>query len=83
MVGGGQVMLGAMKPVNDEVAVAHDGHNTLAMLRRRPEESVIQLLQRLDAAIGTFYESGKRTDEVNPAPSKDHYRPNALSLIHI
>lgn len=76
MVGGGQVMLGSMKPV-DDVAVAHDGHNTLAMLRRRPGESVMQLLERLDAAIGTFQAGGKRVDEINKASANERYEPCA------
>lgn len=33
------------------VAVASDGYNTLAMLRRRRSESLIQILIRLDQAI--------------------------------
>lgn len=72
MVGGGQVMLGSMKPVND-VAVAHDGHSTLAMLRRRPGETVMQLLERLDAAIGIFQAGGARVDEINKASAKERY----------
>ena len=46
----GQITLGQMWPVGC-VAVANGGSNTLAMLKRRPGESFIALLERLDAAI--------------------------------
>ena len=73
IVGGGQIMLGAMRPI-DGVAVAHDGHNTLAMLRRRPDETVQQLLERLDTAIGTALAGGRRVDEINRS-SDERYVP--------
>ena len=44
---GGQIMLGTVRPIVG-AAVAHDGRQTLAMLKRRPDETVEQLLQRLD-----------------------------------
>ena len=47
---GGQILLGTIAPVHG-AAVAHDGRKTLAMLRRRPNESAASLLLRLDAAI--------------------------------
>ena len=46
---GGQIMLGTVKPIVG-AAVAHDGRQTLAMIKRRPDETVEQLLQRLDRA---------------------------------
>lgn len=55
IAGGGQIMLGTLAPVKD-VAVAHDGSKTLAVLRRRPLETVPALLARLDAAIAYFGE---------------------------
>jgi len=62
--GGGQIMLGTMQPIHG-AAVAHDGKKTLAMLRRRPGETVPQLLMRLDEAIGKAKATGQRVDEIN------------------
>lgn len=67
--GGGQVLIGNIKPVNG-VAVAHDGKQTVAMLRRQPNEPVEQLLQRLDSAIAVAKRVGLRVDEIND-PSSD------------
>lgn len=57
------------KPCNETevecVAIATDEHNILAMLVRRPNESLDDLLQRLDAAIEAAYEYDHFTDEVN------------------
>jgi hypothetical protein len=66
MAAGGQVMIGTMKPLHG-VAVAHDGKHTLAMLRRRSEESLTDLLARLDAAIVAAQASGNCVDEINLA----------------
>jgi len=44
-------MLGTVRPIAG-AAVAHDGKQTLAMLKRHPGESVELLLHRLDDAIG-------------------------------
>lgn len=68
-------MLGTMKPI-DGVAIAHDGQQTIAMLRRQPDESVRQLLQRLDAAIAQAHASGQRIDEINQASSEQRYLAN-------
>ena len=62
--GGGQIMLGTMRPI-EGAAVAHDGKKTLAMLRRRPGETVSQLLNRLDEAIGNAKANGQPVDEIN------------------
>jgi predicted RNA-binding protein YlqC (UPF0109 family) len=48
------------------VAVAADGHNSLAMLVRRQGETLAQLLIRLDQAIAKALDYGVFTDEVNP-----------------
>lgn len=61
----GQITVGNVRPVGC-VAVAHDGRQTVSMLRRREEESVTELLARLDLAIGKALNEGIRTDEVNP-----------------
>jgi len=60
----GEVSIGINYPVGC-VAVATDGHNALAMLRRRPGESLMDILQRLDAAIEKAIEQDIYTDEIN------------------
>lgn len=62
----GQITVGNVRPVGCVVAVAHDGRQTVSMLRRREEESVTELLTRLDLAIAKAINEGIRTDEVNP-----------------
>lgn len=70
LIADGEITVGIMYPVGS-VAVATDGHNSLAMLRRRPGESLMDLLQRLDAAIKNAVEQDIYTDEINsPAPGK-------------
>ena len=65
----GQIILGVLRPF-DCVAVAHDGQNSLALLVRRDGESLPQLLQRLDLAVGQALSSNIYTDEVNHSHSK-------------
>ncbi len=69
---GGQIMLGTVKPIVG-AAVAHDGRQTLAMLKRRPDETVEQLLQRLDRAVYTAIDTGTRVDEINQPKSDVRY----------
>ena len=69
---GGQIMLGTIAPVHG-AAVAHDSHKTLALLRRRPNESAASLLTRLDAAIATAQHTGSRVDEINDATRDERY----------
>jgi hypothetical protein len=69
---GGQIMLGTVKPLAN-AAVAHDGRNTLAMLRRRPNEPVKELLVRLDQAIAEARQSGQRIDEINNPEASVRY----------
>ncbi len=66
---GGQILIGTVHPIRG-AAVAHDGHETLAMLRTRPQEPLTDLLLRLDTAIATAKSSGQRVDEINTASSK-------------
>ena len=54
-------------------AIATDGHNTLAMLKRREGETLGQLLTRLDLAIGKAFTEDVFTDEIN-TPLKNSYR---------
>jgi hypothetical protein len=62
---GGNISLGEIPPIPC-AAVATDGHNSLAMLRRRPGERLQDLLVRLDEAIGVAWTEGRFADEINP-----------------
>lgn len=68
LIGDGEITLGILDPVGC-VAVATDGHNTLAMLKRRPNETLAQLLTRLDQAIERAWTEELYTDEINPPVS--------------
>lgn len=61
---GGQITVGALRPVPC-AAIANDEHNCLAMLQRKPGETLPQLLERLDAAIELAWATGQFTDEIN------------------
>ena len=61
----GEITLGQMYPVGC-VAIANDGHNTLAMLVRNDGETLAQLLTRLDQAIAKALDEDIFTDEINP-----------------
>jgi hypothetical protein len=61
----GQIVLGIMKPVGC-VAVAGEGRHSVAMLRRRDGETLMQLMTRLDLAIALAMTDDVFTDEVNP-----------------
>lgn len=60
----GQITIGYMAPF-ECVAIANDEHNTVASLVRRRNESVPELLERLDMAIEAAYEYDQIIDEVN------------------
>jgi hypothetical protein len=60
----GQITVGTIHPVGS-VAIANEGRQTLAMLRRHNGESFLQLLQRLDLAVGKALIDHVCTDEVN------------------
>jgi hypothetical protein len=61
----GQINIGNHQPIGC-IAVANDEHNTLAMLKRRPKESLEDLLSRLDTAIERAIETDNIVDEINP-----------------
>ncbi len=65
-------MIGTLAPIRG-AAVAHEGKKTLAMLRRRQGEAVLELLAPLDAAIATAKSTGSRVDEINDASSDRRY----------
>lgn len=65
----GDITVGRLRPVGC-VATAADEDQSLAMLVRRPGETLLQLLTRLDQAIERAYEEGIPTDEINPPPKQ-------------
>ncbi|OJV48567.1 MAG: hypothetical protein BGO36_16960 [Burkholderiales bacterium 68-10] len=66
---GGQITVGQLAPI-ECAAVATDGHRSLAMLRRRPGETLTELLDRLDLAVALAYVEDVFTDEINvPVPT--------------
>lgn len=69
----GEITVGVLEPVGC-VAVASDEGNTLAMLARRKEETLLQLLTRLDQAIAKAYDEEIFTDEINPPPTRSKTR---------
>jgi hypothetical protein len=60
----GQIVIGYMAPVG-AVAIAAEGRETIAMLRRRKNEPFRQLLMRLDMAIASATIDDVYIDEVN------------------
>lgn len=65
-------MIGSIAPIR-AAAVAHDGTQTLVMLRRRPGEAIQELLARLDLALATAKSTGSRVDEINTPSSNTRY----------
>ena len=62
--GNGDVTIGRIGAARC-AATASDGDQPLAMLVRRPRESLEELLERLDAAIGKAWDDEEYTDEIN------------------
>ena len=60
----GQIVIGYIEPVG-AVAIASEGRQTIAMLRRRKGEAFKQLLARLDVAIEKATIDDVYVDEVN------------------
>jgi len=65
----GGISIGIIPPLKECIAVAHEGRNTLAMLKRRKGESLAQLLSRLDLAIARAHTEDVFTDEINQSAS--------------
>lgn len=74
LIADGEITVGILDPVGC-VAVATDGHTTLAMLKRRPDETLAQLLTRLDHAIERAWTEEIYTDEINPPVSSAFRAP--------
>jgi hypothetical protein len=62
--GAGQVTIGAIRPVPCG-ALASQGRKVLVALVRRDDESVFELLTRLDAALGRVADEHVVVDEVS------------------
>jgi hypothetical protein len=76
--GHGDITIGVVGPVRC-AATAADEDQCLAMLARRPGESLLELLQRLDAAIADAYENNVYIDEINtPLPRRS--KPSAKAI---
>lgn len=60
----GQIVMGYIEPVG-AAAIASEGRQTIAMLRRRTDETFKQLLARLDVAIAKATIDDVYVDEVN------------------
>lgn len=61
---GGEISIGRLHSI-ECAAIACDESNSLAMLQRRHDESLDQLLARLDAAIARAWNEDYFTDEIN------------------
>jgi len=66
----GAITIGVVLPLNECVAIAHEGRHTLAMLKRQKGESLTELLFRLNLAIARAHTEDIFTDEINPANMK-------------
>ena len=62
--GDGEISIGRLGPVRC-AAVACDEGGSLAMLQRKPNETLVKLLERLDKAIEKAWEEEIYTDEIN------------------
>jgi len=61
----GQITIGVLHKSWCIAATADDGHDNLAMLVRRKDETLAELLTRLDLAIAKAQTEGIFTDEIN------------------
>jgi hypothetical protein len=60
---GGHVTLGRMEPI-ECAAIAANGREVFAVLRRRPDESAASLMERLEAALESRAHGGELVNEV-------------------
>ena len=61
---GGHILVGRLDPI-ECAAIAYDGSTAVAMLRRKTAETLPQLLERLDAAVGQAWRTGSVVDDLN------------------
>ena len=62
---GGEITIGAIPSTNLCAITASDPDQCLAMLRVRPDESIVHMLDRIDAAIGHAWVHEEFIDEIN------------------
>jgi len=70
----GQISIGTVGPISC-AAIANDEHNMLAALIRRPDETLKQLLERLDRAVQLAWEHDIFTDEINTPNNASMTKP--------
>jgi hypothetical protein len=61
---GGEITIGALEPIPCVASAATDDECP-ALLKRRRGETFLQLIDRLDEAIGSYFETGDSIDEIN------------------
>jgi hypothetical protein len=61
---GGKIEIGRVSPIGD-VAVASDENTMLAALTRNADETLMELIQRLEAAVDLAVNHDTFTDEIN------------------
>ena len=61
----GSISVGHMRPISC-AAVANDEHTCYVTLVRRDDESLVELMARLDLALATAIETQSCIDEINP-----------------
>jgi hypothetical protein len=62
---GGEITLGQISRTKVCAITASDEDQCLAMLQRRKNETIVEMLDRLDSAIAYAWESDEFIDEIN------------------
>ena len=62
----GSISVGRIPGQSRAAAIANDEYATYAMLVRRDGESLIDLMNRLDLAVASAFETETGIDEINP-----------------
>ena len=62
---GSNLSLGQIVPIRC-AAIAADEHTMLVAIVRQPNESFVELLNRLDRALGEVNATGIAVDDINP-----------------
>jgi hypothetical protein len=70
----GQITIGQIPPIR-RAALAAQGKHPRVSLVGRPNETIAELLQRLDVALADFIGSGTITDEVLPEIKRQRGAP--------
>jgi len=70
---GGHIMIGTILPLRN-AAVAHDGTQTIVMLRCKPKEPLEAILARVNTAVAKAQATGQRVDEVNRPGAAHTYK---------